>query len=206
VITYTATVHPDGTAQITTPTSTHTIGGDDVADARRQVVEHLADTARQHSHVLRVIATDPEGTHELDVHPDGTIDVLEHDVLSTGIEDLEDTRPHPLMPTAPRALRLTFNTQPDTVITTRAAIGRSPDLSDGRDAIQVLSPERMLSRTHALVDIDEAGRIVLTDNHSGNGTELQRDPPMRLTPGHPQVIEPGTTVLMGDVACTIDLV
>lgn len=47
---------------------------------------------------------------------------------------------------------------------------------------------------------------MVTDHHSGNGIETQTDPPVRLDPGVPYVIEPGTTLLMGDVACTIEAI
>lgn len=70
---------------------------------------------------------------------------------------------------------------------------------------RALSPARMLSRTHAHIDVDDTGLITVTDHHSGNGTETQTDPPVRLDPGLPYVIEPGTTLVMGDVLCTIDL-
>jgi hypothetical protein len=63
----------------------------------------------------------------------------------------------------------------------------------------------MVSRTHALVDVDDAGHIIVTDHHSGNGIETQTDPPVRLDPDVPYVIEPGTALVMGDVVCTIDV-
>ena len=76
----------------------------------------------------------------------------------------------------------------------------------GRRPIQVRSPQRMLSRTHVLVDVDEHGRILVTDHGSGNGTESQTNPP-RLFEAHvPYVLAPGTTLRLGDVICRIDLV
>lgn len=123
-------------------------------------------------------------------------DELEHTIF------VDRTPPTPARPT----LRLSFNTQRSVDVDENAAIGRNPSPIDGRLPVPVLSPERMVSRTHALVDVDDAGRIVVTDHHSGNGTETQTDPPVRLDPGVPYVIEPGTTLLMGDVACTIDLI
>jgi hypothetical protein len=63
-----------------------------------------------------------------------------------------------------------------------------------------------MSRTHAFVDVDPEGRIVVTDNNSGNGVEAQTDPPVRFEPGVPYVVEPGTTLLLGDVSCTVRLV
>lgn len=110
-------------------------------------------------------------------------------------------------PAAPRpTLRLSFNTQRSVDVDQNAAIGRNPSPIDGRQTVSVLSPERRVSRTHALVDVDDAGHIVVTDHHSGNGIETQTDPPVRLDPGVPYVIEPGTTLVMGDVVCTIAIV
>ena len=63
----------------------------------------------------------------------------------------------------------------------------------------------MLSRTHALVDIDERGQIIVTDHHSGNGIEAQTNPPIRFERDIAYVVHPGTTLLLGDVACTLTL-
>jgi hypothetical protein len=109
-------------------------------------------------------------------------------------------------PPAPRpTLRLSFNTQRSVDVDQNAALGRNPAAVDGRLPVTILSPSRMVSRTHALVDVDDAGHIIVTDHHSGNGIETQTDPPVRLDPDVPYVIEPGTALVMGDVVCTIDV-
>ena len=106
-------------------------------------------------------------------------------------------------PAARRTLQLTFSTQPPIEVSEGVALGRDPDSIGGRRPIQVVSPERMLSRTHVLIDVDDRGRIVVTDQHSGNGTEVQTRPPTRLAPGTPYVLHEGTTLLMGDVAVLV---
>ena len=83
---------------------------------------------------------------------------------------VDRTPPPPARPT----LRLSFNTQRSVDVDENAAIGRNPSPVDGRLPVPVLSPERMVSRTHALVDVDDAGRIAVTDHHSGNGIETVR--------------------------------
>lgn len=131
-----------------------------------------------------------------DVVPDAgsVVDTLAH---AAAIE------PTPATP-ASRALHLTFSTQPPVQVTEGGvALGRNPDPIGGRRPIQVASPDRMLSRTHVLIDVDDAGRIVVTDQHSGNGTEAQTRPPVRLDPGTPYVLHEGTTLLMGDVAVLV---
>ena len=107
----------------------------------------------------------------------------------------------------PRAtLRLTFSSQSPVDVAENVALGRNPEAVGGRRPIQVRSPQRMLSRTHVLVDVDEHGRILVTDHGSGNGTESQTNPP-RLFEAHvPYVLAPGTTLRLGDVICRIDLV
>lgn len=129
------------------------------------------------------------------------------DVLSA-TEDVEErSLTYDELPRArerPR-VRLTFSDQEPVTITTGAALGRHPEPVDGRQPIKVVSPRRMLSRTHALVDIDEHGQIVVTDHHSGNGIEAQTEPPFRFEPDVAYVVQPGTTLLLGDVACTLTL-
>ena len=106
------------------------------------------------------------------------------------------TRPRP-------TLRLSFDAQRSVELDENAAIGRNPSPIDGRRPVPVQSPELMVSRTHALIDVDDAGRIIVTDYNSANGVETQTDPPVKLDPGTPYVIEPGTTLIMGDVDCTV---
>ncbi|MFC5931520.1 FHA domain-containing protein [Cryobacterium melibiosiphilum] len=125
------------------------------------------------------------------------------------VDDLALTRLCPPVPDRP-TLRLHFNTQETVDVTGNAAIGRNPSSIDGRHPVSVASPGRMLSRTHArthaLLDLDEAGHIVVTDHHSGNGVETLTDPPMWLIPFQPYVIQSGTTLRMGDVECTPEVV
>lgn len=108
----------------------------------------------------------------------------------------------PESPTA-RTLHLAFSTQPAVTVAGGVALGRNPAPIGGRRPIRVASPKRMLSRTHALIDVDDGGRIVVTDHHSGNGTEAQTQPPTRLTPGTPYVVHDGATLLLGDVAVLV---
>lgn len=105
-------------------------------------------------------------------------------------------------PGAP-VLHLAFSTQRSIDAGPHVVIGRNPEPVDGREPLTVVTPDRMLSRTHATIDVDEAGRIVVTDLDSANGIELQSAPPQWLTPGEPTVIPDGATILLGDVYCTV---
>ncbi len=123
------------------------------------------------------------------------------------VEELDHTvmaKPTPPPVTRPR-LRLSFTTQEPVDTSESVVLGRHPIAVGDRKPIAVESPERMLSRTHALIDVDDEGRIVVTDYHSGNGIETQTDPPRRFEPGVPYTIEPGTSLRMGDVVCTIEV-
>ncbi len=106
--------------------------------------------------------------------------------------------------TAPATLRLTFNTQRSITAGPHVIIGRNPEPVDGHEALTVVTPGWMLSRTHATIDVDDAGRIVVTDLNSANGIELQSAPPQWLTPGEPTLIPDGATILLGDVYCTVN--
>lgn len=126
---------------------------------------------------------------------------------SAAVDALHQAEPTSQAPTrqTQRALLLKFATRSPVQTEGGVAIGRNPESVDGRHPVSVDSPARMLSRTHALIDLDEAGRIIVTDYHSGNGVETQTQPPARLDPGTPYVVHAGTTLLLGDVAVEVSL-
>ena len=127
---------------------------------------------------------------------------------ASSIDELEATQlRQPAAPAAPArpVLRLTINSQTPVEVRENIALGRRPEPIEGRRVLAIDNPSRQLSRTHALIDVDEHGRILVTDHDSANGIEAQTDPPAVFTPGTPYVIEPGTTLIMGDVTITIDI-
>lgn len=105
----------------------------------------------------------------------------------------------------PPALHLMFSTQRSVDTGPRIILGRRPESIDGREAVTVITPDRLLSRTHATIDVDDAGNITVTDLDSANGIELQSAPPRWLTPGEPTTIPDGSTILLGDVYCTVSV-
>ncbi|MFI8634262.1 FHA domain-containing protein [Microbacterium sp. NPDC077663] len=105
----------------------------------------------------------------------------------------------------PPVLHLMFNTQRSVDAGPRIVLGRRPESIDGREAVTVITPDRLLSRTHAAIDVDDAGNIIVTDLDSANGIELQSAPPRWLTPGEPTTIPDGSTILLGDVYCTVSV-
>jgi pSer/pThr/pTyr-binding forkhead associated (FHA) protein len=140
------------------------------------------------------------------------VDPIDAEVIApdtSTIDELDLTRARRLDTSSQRKrpqLRLTFNSQPAIEVSENVAIGRNPSSVGGRRPIRVTSAERMLSRTHALIDADEEGRILITDYGSGNGIEVQTSPPQTLEPYLPYALPSGITILMGDVTCRIYMV
>lgn len=105
-----------------------------------------------------------------------------------------------------RSLHLTFSAQPSVTAPDGVSLGRDPASAGGRHPIRVASPGMQVSKTHAFVDVDDAGRVYVTDCRSTNGTRVLTQPPVRLEPGERHEIAPGTTLELGDVRCTVTLV
>jgi hypothetical protein len=257
-----ATLNQDATGTIAVNGSERPCAAPSVEELRTGITARCVAIATGVRRPVRLTVTEPSGTWQLAVRPEGIVQLLDDagtippaDGLSVdegrcrqcrrlqpvtetrcaqcGIaephrvelaplsEDVEpEAEPNPpttdeLVMTRPRQrpavqprprLRLHFNTQETVDVDGNAAIGRNPSPIDGRHPVLVTSPGRMLSRTHALVDVDDAGRVVVTDHGSGNGVETLTEPPMWLTPGQPYVLHPGTTLRMGDVDCTPEVV
>ena len=57
------------------------------------------------------------------------------------------------------------------------------------------------SRTHALVDVDDECRLIVTDQDAANGTEADGTP---LAPHTPTVVPNGVRLQLGDAAVRIE--
>ncbi|GEK22896.1 FHA domain-containing protein [Cellulomonas xylanilytica] len=104
-----------------------------------------------------------------------------------------------------RSLHLTFSTQASVTAPDGVSLGRDPAPADGRHPVRVASPGMQVSKTHAFIDVDDHGRLFVTDCRSTNGTRVLSEPPVRLDPGSRHEIAPGTTLELGDVRCTVTL-
>lgn len=102
-------------------------------------------------------------------------------------------------------LLLTFDAQRSVRVPGRVVIGRNPHPIDGRYPVAAVSPRRELSRTHAAIDVDDMGRIRVTDLGTPNGVQILDASPRRLTAGAPTLVDSGARLLFGDVECTITL-
>ncbi|CAH0142464.1 FHA domain-containing protein [Microbacterium sp. Bi128] len=117
-------------------------------------------------------------------------------------DDVEATRVS--RPTTP-SLHLAFTTQRSVTVPGRVVIGREPIAKDGQHALTVVSPGRQLSRTHAAIEVDQDGQIIVTDLNSPNGVEVLTTPTRWLTPGEPTVVPIGAKLMLGDVECVVTL-
>lgn len=86
-----------------------------------------------------------------------------------------------------------------------AALGRNPAAAPGRTPVVLDSPGMLVSKTHAVVEVDAHGALTVTDAGSTNGTTIEADPPLPLTPGRTYALTPGTVLRLGDVRCRVDL-
>lgn len=113
------------------------------------------------------------------------------------------SRREPRKPAAPRSLIIEFEDESRAVLAGGAAVGRNPSAVGGRIPVNVASRDNTVSRTHALVDLDHAGRILVTDYHSTHGVHLSGRRTSTLSPGVVYRVPSGTELRLGDVLCRL---
>ena len=97
-----ATLHEDGTAEVSIGGSVQTINANNVDEARPQVVALIAQRAAQLGRPLRALTRDPEGEWPIIIHGDGTV-----------AEDARAAaRPRPPAPAEPPAIARTEQSPP----------------------------------------------------------------------------------------------
>ena len=97
-----ATLHEDGTAEVSIGGSVQTINANNVDEARPQVVALIAQRAAQLGRPLRALTRDPEGEWPIIIHGDGTV-----------AEDAgAAARPRPPAPAEPPAIARTEPSPP----------------------------------------------------------------------------------------------
>ncbi|MBF4458237.1 FHA domain-containing protein [Pseudoclavibacter sp. VKM Ac-2867] len=106
-------------------------------------------------------------------------------------------------PVSPRALVIEFDDDSRAVLAGSAALGRNPSPVDGRIPVRVDSRDSTVSRTHALVDVDHAGRILVTDYHSTHGVHLSGRHISTFVPGVVYRVPDGAQLRLGDVLCRV---
>lgn len=109
---------------------------------------------------------------------------------------LPEVDEHTVLALAPRPQLVIQLDNGETITTPAPAVlGRHPDAIDGHTPVQLPSPGREVSRTHALVDVDDAGRLIVTDHGSSNGTYVDGQ---ALSPHTPTIIASSARLQLGD--------
>ena len=200
-----------------------------LAATRTAITSYAVDLAQSLARSIRMHTTDPSGTWQMAVHPDGSVTELEDQHPSpladtSGLAALPATAPvgsvclpksisvvSPLPRTQLRSTvaTLTFTSGQTTVVHGSALIGRRPTTRLDEAVDQLITVGDMsatASKTHLQLGW-QAELLWATDRHSGNGTTCSRasEPAMRLVPGKPHLLLHGDTVRIGDLAFTVSL-
>lgn len=85
-------------------------------------------------------------------------------------------------------------------------IGRNPDRSESLQVILIDDPGRSVSRNHLGYELDARSRLVVFDLESANGSEIIRvdDERVECVPGKRYSVEPGDTILLGNVTVGLE--
>lgn len=124
--------------------------------------------------------------------------------------------PAPETPTAPRTppsdsteraaapirtIVVHFTTGEIVTVPAPAVLGRKPEMREGYASVVLTSPTRNVSRTHALIDLDDAGNLIVTDNHSANGIFVDG---RQISPTTPTIVLSGARIQLGDVTIRVE--
>lgn len=94
-----------------------------------------------------------------------------------------------------------LNTGETVTATAPVVIGRRPGALPSHTPVTVRSPGRETSRTHAVLDIDTEGRLIVTDQGTPNGTRVNDG---SIQPHTPTVVPPGARIQLGDAEVHIE--
>lgn len=119
------------------------------------------------------------------------------------VENLEATRVAP--PRHVQGIVVTLDDGTKITSDRAAVLGRNPQLGPGEKAVVVADETRSVSKTHLRVH-NEAGILHVTDLGSANGSRLRNSAggTITLEPHTPRVIQPGTTIEIGQRTVLIE--
>jgi hypothetical protein len=100
-----------------------------------------------------------------------------------------------------RSITVRVDTGETTTVMLPAVLGRRPSQRGGYSVVALLSPGREVSRTHAVVDVDDQGRLVVIDQDSANGSYINGK---AVAPGVPTVLDDDAHLELGDVTIRIE--
>lgn len=195
------TIHPDTSGEVTIQGISHPIPARGDLATTRQVALGMVTmrAAIALGRPVRVTAHDPRGTWPLIVHPDGRVESA-------------DTTPALPRPAGLEPPRLVLRTSDGHATTPAGSVlaGRNPEPRDGEDVEVLLllpDPHRLLSKTHARIDIDTGGRVTVTDRDSTNGTAIRMHGTRRTVPtGSTMLLPAGAVLFLADTELVVELV
>ena len=193
------TIHPDASGAVTIQGISYPVAPSGDLDTARQIAIGIVTMrgALALGRPVRVTAHEPAGTWPLIVHPNG-------DVEGPGATPAEPIS----HPGAAATVRL--RTADGQVGSGRSLlVGRDPRPHTGEHVETLLTirdSQRLVSKTHARIDIDAQGLVTVTDRNSTNGTEVQLHGTRRPVPGGRSMVVPtGATILLGETSLTVEV-
>lgn len=164
---------------------------------------------RQHQRA--VVSPAPVRANEAELSQPVNSAVAAHAAVTRPVAVEEDDRTV-FIPRKTKRTTLIVLTAPNGVVAaalnSNAIVGRNPIATSDREAVQLYSPGRELSRTHAAIDLDEQDRIIVTDLGAANGVYVTAPGAYAhtgLVPHLPTEVVPGSKILLGDVTFSIEL-
>jgi hypothetical protein len=107
------------------------------------------------------------------------------------------------------AWRLTLPHGEEVLVERSTLIGRDPAATaEWPDAmlLPVIDPGKTVSKTHAAVELTDGGALLVHDLDSTNGVYLRLPDGEEadVEPGAPQLLEPGTELVLGEFVVAVD--
>lgn len=186
-----------------------------IEDARSWVLELVKSHAAETGEAVHFTANDPEGSWPMRVYPDGTITEAPRPVIApppprqpvpaayhdVQLDNIEHTVIAPPRPPARPTLVIHPESGKTVRVSAPAVLGRNPGELSGHSRVMVFSPGRECSRNHAVVDVDEHRRLIVTDKGTPNGTMVDGTP---IAPNTPTIVPNGARVQLGDAAVRVE--
>lgn len=207
----------DGSARIVIDGHETKFRAPSLAEARDKVRDMAIAHAVETGQAQHFIAYDPDANWQFYVYPEGTISLMPTPVIApkpipnpipeayhAAPAEEETVIDHTIV--VPRKVaRPTLLVHVEGAGALRAeppiVLGRRPKEIAGHTSVTLVSPGRECSRTHALVDVDDECRLIVTDQDAANGTEADGTP---LAPHTPTVVPNGVRLQLGDAAVRIE--
>ena len=186
------TIHPDTSSEVTIQGISYLVPATgDVASARQAAIGVVAlRAASALGRAVRVTAADPEGSWPLIVHPSGHV------------EGVDGAPPRAAMAAGVAVVHLIVDDGQTSPPGRSFLIGRSPQSRPGELVDVVLAitdPKRLISKTHARIDVTADGAVTVTDRDSTNGTAVELHGTRReAIAGRPLHVPPGAAIGVGD--------